>query len=114
MNDRKVGTLKGTMLISGVNERLEPFIQIRVTAEVNGREITLLGQASPAELRTMGLNHFAVAEAAESDSLIARYFTKDLKLGSEEAAVVVGRLRTHRSEALADLGIATMEVEDDG
>lgn len=109
----KLGILRGTTLVSGINEKLEPFIQIRVTAEIDGREITLLGQASPSELRTMGLNQFAVAEAAESDSIVARYLTRDIHLGNEEAAVIIGRLRNHRTEAIADLGVVReIEVED--
>lgn len=102
MSGQKIGDATGTYYISGVNEKLEPFIQLRVTGKLDGIDVVLVGQQTPAELRTAALGCFHAAEAAESDSLVARFLAKDVGLTVEGAAVVVGRLRNHRTEPLFD------------
>lgn len=73
----RIGTLDSTEHISGVNEDLAGFVQIRAQGQLqDGTPVVLLGQLDPAALRQAALHMLEAAEAAESDALVARALTE--------------------------------------
>lgn len=101
--DRQIGQLTGTWHLSGVNDDLEPFIQIRCEGVLDGEKVVLVGQATPAEFRTDALARFHTSEAAEQDSIMGHFLTERLQISVDQAAQIIGDLRSFRTQPLADL-----------
>ena len=71
------GDLSGINIESGVAARSgEPFLSISAEGEVDGEAVSLVGQLSPAEIRTMALHWLEAAEAAETDAGLLAHMTE--------------------------------------
>lgn len=53
-------------------------------------------QMSPDEAREFGRHFMEVAESAEHDSSVCRYFIEEMKLTPQQTMAVLGSLRVHR------------------
>lgn len=80
-------------ILSGVTAALEPFCQVLVQGQV-------AGQLPPAEVRAIALGWLVAAEAAESDSAVARMLAADMELDPPADLPVIAHfiasLRQHR------------------
>lgn len=78
---------------SGVNERREPFNTVVV--KTHGGQI-LLGQISPAMVRTMALDWLGAAEASETDAIIWKVLAEQFDLEDGPIAAVISMMRGER------------------
>lgn len=91
-----IGELVDVFVESGVNERGLGFCTLRAAGSADGREVRLLGQLSPDELREHAHGLLQAATAAEHDAAMLRVVRK-LGLPEELAGHVITELRRSRA-----------------
>jgi hypothetical protein len=72
------------------------FCQVRATG-ADGE--LLVGQLSPAEVRTMALHWLGAAEAAEHDAIVHAELVETLGVEHDVAVAFIGSLRKRREES---------------
>ena len=92
-------------MVSGVNDRGEPFVQMAQTRD--GKRL-LLGQMTPSEARSLALQGLEAAEAAETDAFIWGYFTSKMDLKPAAIAALIADFRDFRAKMGSSLP-TTME-----
>lgn len=92
-----IGDSISVEMASGLNEKLEGFVQIRCEGEANGATVLLLGQLPPQNVREMALQWLEIAEAAEQDQIVARELVEGLGLPQNAALGFISSLRERRT-----------------
>lgn len=93
MTERRITELDGIEMVSGMTEDRKPFVTISATDTDGNR---MVGQLPPAEVRAHAMAYHEVAEAAEMDSMVARFLMDKLDVTLDIAAQIVGDLRHYR------------------
>jgi hypothetical protein len=87
--------LKSIYITSGVNEKGEGFLTINVHGKEQGKDVMMLGQLPPDEVRKLALSWLESAEAADQDAAVLRCIRK-LELPEQLAGMVITELRESR------------------
>lgn len=82
-------------VVSGVNTEGKGFVTISATSEGKGM---FVGQLPPNEVRNLGLQCFAVAEAAEVDAIIFGLLKNKFGLDDALIAAFIMDIRSAREE----------------
>lgn len=89
--------LKGVSCFSGTAQdgpaEFRGFVTIHAEAEDGD---VLVGQLSPAEVRTLALQYLSVAEAAEQDAIVFTVLVRDVGVLPETVAGIVRSMRDER------------------
>lgn len=96
-----LGDLVQVFTLTGLNEQMKGFVQIRAEGEIDGAKVALVGQIDPDTCRGLAAQYMEVANGAEQDALLGQVLG-ELDLPEEATYAILRRMRELREEGRDD------------